>query len=155
MPIRRTVAALVGMLMASALPAASQQPLTPADSTHAQLRTTLRAFYFNLAHRDWEALAADILSAKVLASRPAPAVLVAAAALPASCGAAAEYRADAAALVDRARIMLDGEWAEVSVPRCDAEVGAADEFRLIRFEARWRIVYIDLFRESDAVQLAR
>ncbi len=151
----RSMAVLIGLLVTTAPAATAQQPIAPTDSTHAQLGTTLRAFYFNLAHRDWEALAADILSAKVLASRPAPEVLVAAATLPATSGDAPECGPDAGALVDRAKIMLDGEWAEVSVPRCDAGAGAADEFRLIRFEARWRIVYIDLFRESDAVQLAR
>jgi hypothetical protein len=62
---------------------------------------------------------------------------------------------NAAPLVDQAAITLDGDWAEVSVPRCAVAAGAADEFRLIRFEARWRVVYIDLSREPDPVQLAR
>ena len=48
--------------------------------------------------------------------------------------------------IDQATITLDGDWAEVSVPRCTAPRGA-DEFRLIRFERRWRFVYIDLFQE--------
>ena len=47
------------------------------DSAQAHVRTTLHAFYFNLAHRDWEALTADILPAKIVAHRPAPAALVA------------------------------------------------------------------------------
>ena len=59
-----------------AAPAATAQQRSQVDSTKAQLRTTLRAFYFNLAHQDWEALAADILSAKIVASRPAPEALV-------------------------------------------------------------------------------
>lgn len=151
MPIRQAVAALVGMLMASALPAAAQRPLTRTDSAHAALRTVLRAFYFNLAHQDWEALSADILTAKVVAHRAAPEAMVAAA--PRADG-SPTCATDIAARVDRATVTLDGEWAEASVPSC-APVGGADEFRFIRFEERWRIVYIDLFREPEEVQLAR
>jgi hypothetical protein len=44
--------------------------------------------------------------------------------------------------VERAAITLEGGWAEVSVPRC----AGADEFRLIHFDARWRIVHIELFQ---------
>ncbi|MGH7632070.1 MAG: hypothetical protein ACREOF_22265 [Gemmatimonadales bacterium] len=151
MSIRKAVVGLAAVLMASALPAAAQQSLAETDSTPAQIRTTLRAFYFNLAHQDWEALSADILTAKVVAHRPAPEAMVAAAPRvddPPACS------TDVAARVDRAAVTLDGEWAEVSVPSC-AAAGRADEFRFIRFEGRWRIVYIDLFRASGAVQLAR
>ena len=56
---------------------------------------------------------------------------------------------------DQAAFTLEGDWAEVSVPRCGMTAGGADEFRLIRFEGRWRVVYIDLFRESSQVELAR
>ena len=73
MSIRRIAAAVTGMLMALALPAAAQRAAVQQDSAEAQLRGVLRAFYFNLAHHDWEAIAADVLSAKVMASRPAPA----------------------------------------------------------------------------------
>ena len=157
MPIRPVVVVLVGVMMASALLATAQQPLlTRADSTQAQLRTTLRAFYFSLAHHDWEALTADILPAKVVAHRPAPEALVTAARLPdrptKAAGSAPPADAppacpsSAAALVDLARITLDGDWAEVSVPRCGGTTAGADEFRFIHFERRWRIVYIDLSR---------
>ncbi len=155
MPIRPVVVVLIGLLVASALPATAQQPLSRVDSTRAQLRTTLRAFYFSLAHRDWETLTADILPAKVVAHRPAPEALVMAARLPERLAKAAGSAppadapracpSSAAALVDQARITLDGDWAEVSVPNCGGTTGA-DEFRFIHFEGRWRIVYIELAR---------
>jgi len=155
MPIRPAVVALVGALLTSALPAGAQQPLPPADSTEAHLRTTLRAFYFSLAHQDWEALSADILPAKVVAHRPVPAALALAARLHArpagsfgSASAADDPPAcasNAPALVDQAMIILDGDWAEVMVPHCVKPPNETDEFRFVRFEGRWWIVYINLF----------
>jgi len=153
--MRRAVA-LTGLLMAVAVPAAAQLPSADRDSAHAELLTALRAFYFNLAHQDWEALAADILSAKIVASRPAPEALVAAASR--SAGArthAPECSPKVARIVDQAAITLDGDWAEVSVPRCAGTAVGADKFRFIRFERRWRVIYIALFREGNPVQLAR
>ena len=83
-PLRGWAALGVAGLMAWALPAgAQQQPGTEADSTRAQLRMTLRAFYFNLAHQDWAAVSAAVLPAKVVAHRPAPATLMAATQRPA------------------------------------------------------------------------
>ena len=165
MPIRPAVGALVGVLMASAVPVTAQQPHTQGDSIQAQLRTTLWAFYYFLAHQDWEALSADILPAKMVAHRPAPEALVAASKLPTrpawplgsapGGGDPPGCSPNAAALVDQAIVTLDGDWAEVSVPRCAATPVGADEFRLIHFEGRWWIVYIDLFRESGTGQLAR
>jgi hypothetical protein len=75
MRIIRTLAALA----VYASTAAAQQS-ERFDSTRAQIHTTLRAFYFNLAHQDWEALTADILAAKVVAHRPAPDAMIRAAA---------------------------------------------------------------------------
>ncbi|MGH7702901.1 MAG: hypothetical protein ACREMO_07380 [Gemmatimonadales bacterium] len=148
MPIRATMM-VAGLLLISA-PAAAQEPLTQSDSTEARLRTQLRSFYFSLAHQDWEAMSAGIMPAKVVAHHPAPEALLAV---------RSDDRPgcppDAPALVDRARITLDGDWAEVSVPHCADPAAGADEFRFIRFEKRWWIVYIDLFREPGAVQLAR
>ena len=63
--------AVAGMLPALALPAAAQAAVEP-DSAHAQIRTVLRAFYFNLARQDWEALGAYVLSPKLLERRAAP-----------------------------------------------------------------------------------
>jgi hypothetical protein len=54
-----------------------------------------------------------------------------------------------------ARIILDGSWAEVSVPRCTNGSSGVDEFRLIRFEERWRVVYLELFEEPLSVTAGR
>jgi hypothetical protein len=48
--------------------------------------------------------------------------------------------------VEEAAIRLDGDWAEVSVPRCSGTSSGADEFRLLYFEQRWRFIYTDLFK---------
>jgi hypothetical protein len=124
-------------MLAAATPAPAQRVPARVDSARGEIRTTLRSYYFSLAHHDWEALTADILAAKVVAHRPAPDSLVAAAAAAASRGTAPTYCASEAPRVADSDVMLEGDWAEVSVPHCRG----ADEFRLIRFEARWRIVY--------------
>ena len=149
----RTAFALLAVLLTSTVPGIGQQSPALPDSARAQIHTTLRAFYFNLAHHDWEALTAGILAAKVVAHRPAPAALVAAAASPSrevrvsGSNHRATCLSSATPMVDQAVMLLDGDWAEVSVPRSGTVAGGADEFRLIHFEERWRIVYIDLFQE--------
>ena len=142
---------LVLLLVAPTATAMAQQPSLQLDSAQNQIHTRLRSFYFNLAHRNWEALTADILAAKVVAHRTAPEAFVTAgghmggssSALPRPNGCSPS----AVLIMDNAIIRLDGDWAEVSVPRCGATVGGIDEFRLIRFEKRWRFVSIDLFEE--------
>jgi hypothetical protein len=144
--IGRVATVAAAMLTAIALPMRAQQ-----DSAHAELRTVLRAFYFNLAHHDWEAIAADVLSAKILASRPAPASLerISASASPDACP------ASASALVGEALIHRDGDWAAVLVPRCGVISPGGDEFRLMHFQTRWRFVYINLFEDPvNAVRAA-
>ena len=128
----------------------------PESPEAAQIGTRLRAFYYNLGRHDWEALTADILAAKVVAHRPAPAAMVMSEAgrgenfpmIEVVCTPPAQVS------VERAVIILEGDWAEVSVPRCRPEVGA-DEFRLIHFEDRWRFVYIHLFQEPVTVTAER
>jgi hypothetical protein len=167
-PIGRTPFALVAVMVASTATAAAQQASVQPDSARAQIHTTLRAFYFNLAHQDLEALTADILAAKVVAHRPAPAALLTAADPPRGVppgGAAAApssvpddpvaCSSERTALVDQATITLDGDWAELSVPRCTPTSAGADEFRLIRFEDRWRFVYIHLFEAPVNVSTDR
>ena len=142
--MRRAALALVTLLVTAASTAVAQQAPAQRDSTRAQIQRTLRAFYFNLAHDDWEALTADILPAKVVAHRSAPEALAMAARSatdpPVEC-ASPETRS-----IDRAIITFEGDWAEVSVTRC-TEPRGADQFRLIRFDRRWRFVHIDLFME--------
>jgi hypothetical protein len=154
MYIRRIAVTAAGMLMALAFPATAQRAAVQQDSAEAQLRGVLRSFYFNLAHQDWEAIAADVLSAKVVASRPAPASLQMAnrdrartgrvggpAGEPVACS------SSSSAVVDGAAIYVDGDWAGVSVRPCGVGSAGVDVFRLIHFEQRWRLVYIDLFEE--------
>jgi hypothetical protein len=131
--------------------AAAQEPSVPSDSVRAEIHTRLRAFYFNLAHKDWEALTADILAAKVVAHRPAPDVLVAAVNSPTSTACSASR----VPVIEHATISLVGEWAEVSVPRCIATRVGSDAFRFIHFEARWRLVSIQLFEEPLIVSAER
>jgi hypothetical protein len=152
--------AFVAILLAA--PAAAQGPVAQEpDSARPQIITTLRSFYFNLAHRDWEAMAADILPAKVVAHRPAPETMVAAALVSDSGTVLSDERSapdgchTSGALADRATITLDGDWAEVSVPRCALMLLDHDEFRLIRFEQRWRIVYIDLYEPPPPLTARR
>jgi hypothetical protein len=146
----RTAVVIGGLLAAILRPAAAQDA-----AAEAQLRSVLRAFYFNLAHHDWEAIAADVLSAKVLASRPLPESLRIAprdrAGTDRSPGLTDEPRvcsSNTFAIVDRAAIQRDREWVGVSVPRCGVAATELDEFRLIYFEKRWRFVYIDLAEGS-------
>jgi len=136
--IGRVAIVAAAMLTAIALPMGAQQ-----DSDHAELRTVLRAFYFNLAHHDWEAITADVLSAKILASRPAPESLRR---MPATAGSAA-CPATPSALIGEAIVKRDGDWAAVLVPHCGPSSGG-DEFRLMHFQTRWRFVYINLLQET-------
>jgi hypothetical protein len=111
------------------------------DSAQAQIRQTLRAFYFNLAHGDWEALTADILAAKVVAHRSPPAAKLSLNAVTPVCA------NQNGPQVDQAAMALAEDWAEVFVPRCGAALAGGDEFRMIHFEERWRFVAIRLFEE--------
>jgi hypothetical protein len=152
MPYRRLTLATGVLLMALAQPAPAQRAAIQPDSARAQIRTVLRAFYFNLENQNWEALAAYVLSPKLLERRGAPADLQTVArdrgrgrgsshtgTTSPSCPTSASPR------VDEAGIRVDGDWAEVSVPRCSGASLGVDEFRMLYFEERWRFIYTDLF----------
>jgi hypothetical protein len=149
--IRRTVVAVAGMLTALALPGTAQQAAVQRDSAAAQIRTVLRAFYFNLARQDWEALGAYVLSPKLLERRTAPGDVQTTPRSRARAGGSSHAAREpvacssSSALVDQAAIQFDGDWAEVSVPRCSVASTGTDEFRLLYFEQRWRFIYTDLF----------
>jgi hypothetical protein len=125
------------LLMTALVTSAGAQEQQNSELPQAEIQTTLRSYYFNLAHHDWEALTADILAAKVVAHRPAPDALVASAPAVSGHEPAPSYCASDKPRVDDSDVLLDGDWAEVSVPHCRG----SDEFRLIHFERRWRIVY--------------
>jgi hypothetical protein len=100
--------ALIAMLATIAATVVAQQPSTRAEPAELQIRTSLRAFYFSLAHHDWEALTAGILPAKVVAHHPAPAAIVAASQpheRPANCTPAIAER------LEDAEITIDSGWA--------------------------------------------
>jgi hypothetical protein len=142
MSIHRFSSVLTAALIVFTVSATAQQSPARTNTPRAQIQPILRAFYFNLAHQDWEALTADILPAKVVAHRPAPEALVMSGTTaddPVACSSTAP------ALVEQATIRLDGDWAEVSVPHCAASA-VGDQFRLIHFEGRWRFVFIQLFQ---------
>ena len=140
----------------------AQQPVAHSEPAEVRIQTALRAFYFSLAHRDWEALTAGILPAKVVAHYPAPLAVTAASLLderPVTCAAPIAER------VEAAEITIDAGWATAAVARCGVEhlgsgqVGASDvavdEFRFVEFDGRWWIVHIELSNDPGTVQLAR
>jgi len=162
MPIRRTTLVVSG-LMALTLPAAAQQTAIQPDSAKTQIRTVLRGFYSNMESGNWDALAAYVLSPKLLERRGAAgdSQLVArdrtrtrassrVAAAPVTCPSS-----DSSPTIDQADIQLDADWAEVSVPRCRGGSAGTDEFRLLYFEQRWRFIYTDLFEAPTNVSTGR
>ncbi len=133
------------------------QEVPPADSAQAQIRTVLRAFYMHLESQNWDALSPYVLSPKLLERRggPGDTQMVTrdrtrlrgsahAASAPKTC------HGKFSALIGEAAILLDGDWAEVSVPRCSAASAGVDELRMLYFEKRWRFIYTDLFDESQS-----
>jgi hypothetical protein len=146
---------LCSLLLALAVwpPAASAQQAPSPDSSRAQIQQTLRSWYFSLSHHDWNAVTDDILAAKVVAHRSPPAALlrnqefhVAVAQESRPCAGGGR------ALVSAAVILLDGDWADVWVPRCGTSFHGGDSFRLIHFEQRWRFVSIHLYQEPPPAE---
>jgi hypothetical protein len=136
---RRLAAALIGVLLTWVVPVIAQQTHIEPEAAQARLRSTLRGFYFSLAHRDWNALSQDILPAKIVANKHFPEGLALS-----SPSARATCSADVAD-VDQARITFDGDWADVAVPRCAQAAEGTDEFHFIHYQGRWWIVYIALW----------
>jgi hypothetical protein len=150
------------LVLALAHPAAAQQAALAPDSARAEIRSVLRAFYANYESRNWDALAAYVLSPKLLERRGAPGDLQAVArdrtrrrarshraTTPVPCPTSASYVADSA------DIRVDGDWADVSAPRCSGVVPGVDELGLIYFEQRWRFIYTDLFQAPEPAATAR
>jgi hypothetical protein len=151
-PVRSPSLAVGLLLIGLAGPAAAQRAAIEPDSARAQIRAVLRAFYLNLENQNWGALSAYVLSPKLLERRGAPGDLQMVArdrargrgssqpaAAPMPCPSSPSPAVDAAA------IRLDGDWAEVSVPRCSGTSLGVDDFRMLYFEERWRFIYTDLF----------
>jgi hypothetical protein len=68
----RIILTLGGLLFAVAPAAAAQGTAIEQDSARADIHAVLRAFYFNLANQNWDALAAYVLSPKLLERRGSP-----------------------------------------------------------------------------------
>jgi hypothetical protein len=150
----RCILALGLWLTAVASPASAQAAATAPDSASAQIRSVLRAFYLNLSSQNWDALAAYVLSPKLLERRGTPADLqmvsrdrTRARSSPAAVSAPTACPSTASPMIDSAAIRLDGDWADVWVPRCDGRSPGVDEFGMLYFEQRWRFIYTDLFQE--------
>jgi hypothetical protein len=148
------------LLLALSRSATAQQaaPSSP-DSARSQIRAVLRAFYLHLENQNWEALSPYVLSPKLLERRGAPEdrhmVTRDRARGRGSSHATSPPRACPAkpsAVVDQAAIRLDGDWAEVSVPRCSGAAAGVDELRMLYFEERWRFIYTDLFDGSPSAE---
>lgn len=149
----RLTLTLAVLLMAAAPAATAQETAIAPDSARAQIRLVLRAFYLNLASQNWDALAAYVLSPTLLERRGSPAdvQMVArdrtrARGSPAGVAAPRACPSNASPMIDQAAIALDGDWADVSVPRCSGPSPGVDEFGMLYFEQRWRFIYTDLFR---------
>jgi hypothetical protein len=157
----RVVFTLGVLLLAGALPAAAQTTVQEQDSARAEIRSVLRAFYLNLANQNWDALAAYVLSPKLLERRGGPGDLqMVARDRTRSRGsptavAPPECPSSASPLIADAVIGLDGDWADVSVPRCSGPSPGVDQFGMLYFEKRWRFIYTDLFGGSPAPETAQ
>jgi hypothetical protein len=138
MLICRTSLAFVAALVAFAGTGAAQQsPASPDSASRAEIRNVLRAFYFNRAHGDVNALLTGMLGSKVDANRKAPFEAIVASDTLASDTTVSCLPTPP---IDQAVIVLRGDWAHVSVPRCGTTEATSDQFRMIRLEKRWRFV---------------
>ena len=153
-------ALILGLLLAAPPPAAAQGDAAP-DSARTQIRPVLRAFYLNLASRNWDALAAYVLSPKLLERRGAPGEHdLVARDRARGRGSSAEVAgprtcpSNASPMIDEAVVRLEGDWAEVSVPRCSGASPGVDQFGMLYFEQRWRFIYTDLFQAPPASETA-
>jgi hypothetical protein len=154
---------ILSLLLMAAPPYATAQSVAIApDSARYQIRSVLRAFYLNLASQNWDALAAYVLSPKLLERRGAPGDLQLVArdrtrgrGSPAAVAAPRACPSSASPMIDDAVIGLDGDWADVSVPRCSGPSAGVDQFGMLYFEQRWRFIYTDLFGGSPAPETAQ
>ncbi len=156
----RLTLALALLPMATASSLIAQDKPVASDSASDQIRLVLRAFYFNYAKQNWDALAAYVLSPKLLERRGAPgdtqmvardrtrsrgsSLVVAPPVCPSS----------ASPMIADAAIRVDGDWADVAVPRCSGGAPGVDQFGMLYFEGRWRFIYTDMFEAQPAPETA-
>lgn len=157
----RVILALCVLLLAVPSAAAAQGTAIEQDSARTQIHAVLRAFYLSLANQNWDALAAYVLSPKLLERRGGPGDLKMVArdrtrgrGTPPVLAAPHTCPSSASPMITEAGIRLDGDWAEVSVPRCSGPLPGVDEFGMLYFEKRWRFIYTDLFEGRPAPETA-
>jgi len=155
----RLTPALALLSMATAPSLIAQAPAS-ADSASAEIRPILRAFYLNYASQNWDALAAYVLSPKLLERRGVPQdARMVARDRTRSRGSSATVAlpacpSSASPMIDGAAIRVDGDWADVSVPRCSGRAPGVDQFGMLYFERRWRFIYTDLFEVEPSPETA-
>jgi hypothetical protein len=155
LPPRQTNLVAGILLIALSRPMTAQEVVIQPDSARSQIRAVLRAFYRHWENQNWDALSPYVLSPKLLERRGSPGDVKTvtrdrkrsrgsshAASAPRTC------LTRPSALIDEAEIRLDGDWAEISVPRCSRASAGVDELRMLYFEQRWRFIYTDLFDGS-------
>jgi hypothetical protein len=159
---QRSILATAILLVALVQPAVGQEPAIQADSAPVLIRAVLRAYYLNLANQNWDALSSYVLSPKLLERRGAPrdAQMVArdrtrGRGTPPALAVLPTCPSSASPMVTEASIRRDGDWAEVSVPRCSGASPGVDEFGMLYFEKRWRFIYTDLFEGRPAPETAQ
>jgi hypothetical protein len=145
-------AALAAILLLTLMVQRANGQQAAPDSAATQIRGVLRAFYLHYEHQDWEALSAYVLSPKLLERRGAPGSQQAVGRNRArsrgsshSAPASKTCTGSVPPMVDEATIRVDGDWADVSVPRCSGTSAGEDQFGMLYFEDRWRFIYTDLF----------
>jgi hypothetical protein len=158
----RLLPTLAVLLLAVTPPAIAQEVAGAPDSARAQIRAVLRGFYLSLANQNWDALAAYVLSPKLLERRGAPGELQMVArdrarprGSPPALAAPRTCSSSASPMIDEAAIRVDGDWADVSVPRCSGPAPGVDEFGMLYFERRWRFIYTDLFQSPPTSETAQ
>ena len=57
-------------------------------------------------------------------------------------------------MITDAVVRVDGDWADVSVPRCSGPAPGVDRFGMLYFEDRWRFIYTDLFEAPPSPETA-
>jgi hypothetical protein len=158
----RVILILGVLLLAVAPAAAAQRTAIEQDSARAQIQAVLRAFYLNLGKQNWDALAAYVLSPKLLERRGRPGELQMIArdrtrsrGTPPAQAAPHTCPSSDSPMIAEAGIRLDGDWADVSVPRCSGSSPGVDEFGMLYFEERWRFIYTDLFEGRPVPETAQ
>lgn len=147
------------LLLTPAQPLSGQAASSIESPQAEEIRGVIRAFYFHLAHQDWDAVGRQILPAKVVARWAPPDALLPphtshigdargspfeAAVARQMAKAEPRCTADHARAVAHASVAIEGRWAAVSLAPCSEGSMAGDEFRLFFMQGSWRIVHIAL-----------